>query len=101
MRLGVLDVGSNTVHMLIVDAHVGAAPIPATSHKRELRLAEHLTADGHLTPEIVQDLTAVIIEGALVERSVQGVVPPSVCAEARRLLRAEYDPMALYAEWAR
>ena len=66
MRLGVLDVGSNTVHMLIVDAHVGAAPIPATSHKRELRLAEHMTADGHLTPEIVQDLTAVIIEGATV-----------------------------------
>lgn len=66
MRLGVLDVGSNTVHLLIVDAHVGAAPIPATSHKRELRLAEHLTADGNLTPEIVQELTTVIIEGAAV-----------------------------------
>ncbi len=46
MRLGVLDVGSNTVHLLVVDAHVGAAPTPATSHKVELQLARHLTASG-------------------------------------------------------
>ena len=42
MRLGVLDVGSNTVHLLVVDAHHGAAPLPAHSHKTEMRLAEHL-----------------------------------------------------------
>ena len=48
MRLGVLDVGSNTVHLLVVDAHPGARPVPATSHKLELRLAEHLTADGSI-----------------------------------------------------
>ena len=42
MRLGVLDVGSNTVHLLVVDAHHGAAPIPAHSHKTEMRLAEHI-----------------------------------------------------------
>lgn len=30
MRLGVIDVGSNTVHLLVVDAHVGAQPIPAS-----------------------------------------------------------------------
>jgi exopolyphosphatase/pppGpp-phosphohydrolase len=46
MRLGVLDVGSNTVHLLVVDAHPGARPWPAASHKVELRLAEHLTGDG-------------------------------------------------------
>jgi exopolyphosphatase/guanosine-5'-triphosphate,3'-diphosphate pyrophosphatase len=46
MRLGVLDVGSNTVHLLVVDAHPGARPWPATSHKVELRLAEHLRDDG-------------------------------------------------------
>lgn len=50
MRLGVLDVGSNTVHLLVVDAHPGARPLPATSHKVELRLAEHLTADGEIDP---------------------------------------------------
>ncbi|NEE40373.1 Ppx/GppA family phosphatase, partial [Streptomyces sp. SID7982] len=42
MRLGVLDVGSNTVHLLVVDAHPGARPLPAHSHKAELRLAELL-----------------------------------------------------------
>ena len=46
MRLGVLDVGSNTVHLLVVDAHPGARPLPAHSHKAELRLAELLDPDG-------------------------------------------------------
>ena len=46
MRLGVVDVGSNTVHLLVVDAHRGAQPLPATSHKIELRLSEHVTEDG-------------------------------------------------------
>ncbi|MEU0765268.1 Ppx/GppA family phosphatase, partial [Streptomyces microflavus] len=31
MRLGVLDVGSNTVHRLVVDAHHGAHPWAAHS----------------------------------------------------------------------
>jgi exopolyphosphatase/guanosine-5'-triphosphate,3'-diphosphate pyrophosphatase len=42
VRLGVLDIGSNTGHLLVVDAHGGAAPLPAYSFKRPLRLAEHL-----------------------------------------------------------
>ncbi|HET9420585.1 MAG TPA: Ppx/GppA phosphatase family protein [Nocardioides sp.] len=46
MRLGVLDIGSNTGHLLVVDAHDGAAPLPAFSHKRPLRLAEHLDENG-------------------------------------------------------
>jgi exopolyphosphatase / guanosine-5'-triphosphate,3'-diphosphate pyrophosphatase len=45
VRLGVLDVGSNTVHLLVVDAHHGAAPVPAHSHKTAMRLAE-LIVDG-------------------------------------------------------
>ena len=48
MRLGVIDVGSNTVHLLVVDAHPGARPLPATSHKLELQLAQHLEADGRV-----------------------------------------------------
>jgi exopolyphosphatase/guanosine-5'-triphosphate,3'-diphosphate pyrophosphatase len=48
MRLGVLDVGSNTVHLLVVDAHRGAHPDPVRSHKSELHLAELLQADGSL-----------------------------------------------------
>jgi exopolyphosphatase / guanosine-5'-triphosphate,3'-diphosphate pyrophosphatase len=46
MRLGVLDIGSNTGHLLVVDAHGGAAPLPASSHKQPLRLAEHMDDQG-------------------------------------------------------
>jgi len=42
MRLGVLDVGSNTVHLLVVDAYPGARPMPAFSHKTELKLSAQL-----------------------------------------------------------
>jgi exopolyphosphatase/guanosine-5'-triphosphate,3'-diphosphate pyrophosphatase len=49
MRLGVVDVGSNTVHLLVVDAHAGAQPLPASSHKLELRLSEHVTKSGAIS----------------------------------------------------
>src|SRR6266545_4010873 len=62
MRLGVLDVGSNTVHLLVVDAHRGAAPLPAYSHKTELRLAEHLDADGNIDEEGAAGLVAFVVE---------------------------------------
>jgi exopolyphosphatase/guanosine-5'-triphosphate,3'-diphosphate pyrophosphatase len=48
MRLGVLDVGSNTVHLLVVDAHRGGHPEPVRSHKNLLKLAELLRPDGSL-----------------------------------------------------
>lgn len=57
MRLGVLDIGSNTGHLLVVDAHGGAAPLPAYSHKEPLRLAEHLDDDGAVSPVGVEALT--------------------------------------------
>ena len=51
MRLGVLDVGSNTVHLLVVDAHLGAQPTPQLSRKSVLRLAEHIDKRGDLRVE--------------------------------------------------
>ncbi|WP_448005387.1 Ppx/GppA phosphatase family protein [Agromyces bauzanensis] len=60
MRLGVLDVGSNTVHLLVVDAHPGARPIPTASHKSVLRLMRYLDADGAIRDEgVAAILTAV------------------------------------------
>jgi exopolyphosphatase/guanosine-5'-triphosphate,3'-diphosphate pyrophosphatase len=56
VRLGVLDIGSNTVHLLIVDAHKGGAPVPAISHKTELRLAQRMTAEGDLRDGAVSEL---------------------------------------------
>jgi exopolyphosphatase / guanosine-5'-triphosphate,3'-diphosphate pyrophosphatase len=66
MRWGVLDIGSNTGHLLVVDAHGGAAPLPAFSHKEPLRLAEHLDADGAVTPEGVEALTRFVGEALVV-----------------------------------
>ncbi|MCX4568366.1 Ppx/GppA family phosphatase [Streptomyces viridodiastaticus] len=62
MRLGVLDVGSNTVHLLVVDAHPGARPLPAHSHKTELRLAQLLDADGSIGPDGIDLLVSVLHE---------------------------------------
>ena len=62
MRLGVLDVGSNTVHLLVVDAHQGARPIPAFSHKTELRLVELIGADGAIAAHGARQLEAFVAE---------------------------------------
>jgi exopolyphosphatase/guanosine-5'-triphosphate,3'-diphosphate pyrophosphatase len=62
MRLGVLDIGSNTGHLLVVDAHGGAAPMPAYSYKEPLRLAEHLDTAGAVTTEGVAALTRFVAE---------------------------------------
>ena len=58
MRLGVLDIGSNTGHLLVVDAHRGAAPLPAFSYKEPLRLAEHLDESGSVSQQGIDALAA-------------------------------------------
>jgi exopolyphosphatase / guanosine-5'-triphosphate,3'-diphosphate pyrophosphatase len=65
VRLGVLDVGSNTVHLLIVDARHGGAPVPAHSSKIELRLAENLTDSGEIAPETVLRLVDFVRESRI------------------------------------
>jgi len=45
----VLDVGSNTVHLLVVDAHRGGHPTPMSSSKATLRLSENTDAAGNIT----------------------------------------------------
>jgi exopolyphosphatase / guanosine-5'-triphosphate,3'-diphosphate pyrophosphatase len=65
MRLGVLDIGSNTGHLLVVDASGGAAPLPAYSHKEPLRLAEHLDKSGRVDDKGVKALTQ-FVRSALV-----------------------------------
>jgi exopolyphosphatase/guanosine-5'-triphosphate,3'-diphosphate pyrophosphatase len=66
MRLGVLDIGSNTGHLLVVDAHDGAAPLPAFSYKQPLRLAEHLDPDGAVSPTGIDALTQFTAEALVV-----------------------------------
>ncbi|GAA1504361.1 Ppx/GppA phosphatase family protein [Nocardioides humi] len=66
MRLGVLDIGSNTGHLLVVDAHGGAAPLPAYSYKEPLRLAEHLDEHGDVSPTGIDALTAFTAQALVV-----------------------------------
>jgi len=56
VRLAVLDIGSNTGHLLVVDPHRGAAPLPASSIKQPLRLSEHIDSSGALDDTGVRDL---------------------------------------------
>jgi exopolyphosphatase / guanosine-5'-triphosphate,3'-diphosphate pyrophosphatase len=66
MRLGVLDIGSNTGHLLVVDAHSGAAPLPAYSHKEPLRLAEHLDDGGSVVQAGIDALTEFVASSLVV-----------------------------------
>jgi exopolyphosphatase/guanosine-5'-triphosphate,3'-diphosphate pyrophosphatase len=66
MRLGVLDIGSNTGHLLVVDAHDGAAPLPAYSYKQPLRLAEHLDEAGNVSQTGIDALAAFTAEALVV-----------------------------------
>jgi exopolyphosphatase/guanosine-5'-triphosphate,3'-diphosphate pyrophosphatase len=59
----VLDLGSNTIHLLLVDAHYGAAPIPASKMKTTLRLSEHLRDDGSVDDTAVEQLVDFISRG--------------------------------------
>ncbi|MCC5479654.1 Ppx/GppA family phosphatase [Streptomyces sp. NPDC059680] len=77
MRLGVLDVGSNTVHLLVVDAHPGARPLPAHSHKAELRLAQLLDDSGAIDDDGIHKLVAVVQDAlqAAEDKGVEDLLP--------------------------
>jgi exopolyphosphatase/guanosine-5'-triphosphate,3'-diphosphate pyrophosphatase len=77
MRLGVLDVGSNTVHFLVVDAHRGARPLPAFSHKAELRLADHMENGDRLTSSGERRLRAFVGEALRIaeDKGVEDLLP--------------------------
>ncbi|MEO3973688.1 Ppx/GppA family phosphatase [Streptomyces sp. CAU 1734] len=68
MRMGVLDIGSTTVRLVVADAG-GALPLPVHTAKRRLRLADHVGPDRELPPEqvarIVDAVVAARAEGAL------------------------------------
>jgi exopolyphosphatase/guanosine-5'-triphosphate,3'-diphosphate pyrophosphatase len=64
MRLGVLDIGSNTVHLLLIDAHPGARPIPFGSFKRALQLVAFLDDAGAINEEGQRELIDFITEAA-------------------------------------
>ena len=71
MRLGVLDVGSNTIHLQVVDTHPGARPNPTFNHKEELRLTEYLNENNHISDEGIAALRLAIKNAIAHSKSVK------------------------------
>jgi exopolyphosphatase/guanosine-5'-triphosphate,3'-diphosphate pyrophosphatase len=55
-------VGSNTIHLQVMDAHPGARPTPTTNYKVELRLTEFLDISGAISAGGIQLLNDAIAE---------------------------------------
>lgn len=84
MRLGVLDIGSNSVHLLLVDAFPGARPTAYADHKRPMSLIQHLDADGAITVQGQRNLVE-FIRGAVAFAKATGAVDMiSFCTSAIR-----------------
>ncbi len=62
MRLGVLDIGSNTVHMLAADVRPGGRPLATTSDRSVLRLMRYLLPDGSISEEGVLALERAVAQ---------------------------------------
>ena len=62
MRLGVLDIGSNTVHMLAADVRPGGRPLATTSDRSVLRLMRYLLPDGAISEEGVLALERAVAQ---------------------------------------
>lgn len=65
------------MHLLVVDAHPGARPLPAHSHKAELRLAQLLDDSGAIGAEGIDQLVGVVHEAlqAAEDKGVEEVLP--------------------------
>ena len=89
-RLGVLDIGSNTIHMLIVDAAPGARPDPEASTKSTVRLMKYLKDDGSIKKsgieailEAVSQCMRLAEEYEITQLLVQSRTGPSSVARSR------------------
>ncbi len=68
MRMSVVDVGSNTVRLVVADAE-GEVPLPVHTVKWKLRLSEQVEADGRIPDESVRQLVeAVAAAGTTAQR---------------------------------
>ena len=106
MRLGVIDIGSNTIHLLVVDAHPGASPVPEHSQRSLVRLMRHLTPEGAISAEGEELIRAALVESVAAARELRVddllVTATSAMREAtngtevlRRLERASGERIAV------
>ena len=64
MRLGVLDIGSNTVHLLVVDAVRDGRPDPAADDRSTVRLMRYLDDEGRIDDDGVAALSEAVRKAA-------------------------------------
>jgi exopolyphosphatase/guanosine-5'-triphosphate,3'-diphosphate pyrophosphatase len=68
-RLGVLDVGSNTVNLVIAESESGL-PLPVHTWERRPRLAHRLPADGTIGPQALDRMINAVTEAVAESRRV-------------------------------
>ena len=95
MRLGVLDIGSNTVHLLIAEIHAGGRPIASVSEKAVLRLMRFLEPDGSISPTGVD---AILTAVARAREILDDERPDDLLATATSAVRDATNGAAVIAE---
>jgi len=60
MRLGVLDIGSNSAQLQIVDVAAGAPPLPALAVKTPTLLGEEITDDGSISQAGIEQVAGAV-----------------------------------------
>jgi len=90
MRLAVLDVGSNSAHLRVVDAAAGWPPLPVLRFKAPTRLAEAVAADGELREEGVERLVKAVAKAVrIANRHAVAELIPLATATIRDAANAE------------
>ncbi|MCB7135671.1 Ppx/GppA phosphatase family protein [Cellulosimicrobium marinum] len=81
-RLGVLDIGSNTVHLAVVDAAPGARPVQAAGARTVVRIMRYLQPDGSLSAEGVAAMLAAVDDATALAResAVEEMLPMATSA---------------------
>lgn len=93
-RLGVLDIGSNTIHMLIVDAAPGARPDPEASTKSTVRLMKYLKDDGSIKKSGIEAILEAVPSVCGWPRNTKS--PNRHGSQQRRMIGAlDFDHLAL------
>lgn len=84
MRLGVIDIGSNTVHLLVVNAERDARPDPTASDREVVRLMRYLTTDGAIDVTGVTAMVAAVTRMARAARMAKVERLVGMCTSAVR-----------------
>src|SRR4051794_10427423 len=62
MRIGVLDVGSNSIKLQIVDAGAGQPPLPVRAFRTAIKLAERGNSSGQISGRALERMINAIRE---------------------------------------